>query len=157
VPAVCRLRTGVRDAWGRMRLSEIAALLRPRQTLGLEPGADGIEVTDLAFDSRRTSPGSLFFCRRGAVDDGHRHAPAAVAAGAVALVVERELDIDVPQLVVADARGAMHLMAAPFFGHPSRSLAVAGVTGTNGKTTTTYMLDAIFAAAGRSTGVIGTV
>jgi UDP-N-acetylmuramoyl-L-alanyl-D-glutamate--2,6-diaminopimelate ligase len=140
-----------------MRLSEIAALLRPRQMLGLEPGADGIEVTDLAFDSRRTLPGSLFFCRPGAVDDGHRHALAAVAAGAVALVVERELDLAVPQLVVSDARRAMNLLAAPFFGHPSRSLALVGVTGTNGKTTTTYMLDAIFAAAGQATGLIGTV
>ena len=64
---------------------------------------------------------------------------------------------EVPQLVVEDARGAMNLVAGPFFGHPSRSLALAGVTGTNGKTTTTYMLDAIFAAAGAATGLIGTV
>ncbi|MEA2587086.1 MAG: UDP-N-acetylmuramoyl-L-alanyl-D-glutamate--2,6-diaminopimelate ligase [Actinomycetota bacterium] len=140
-----------------MRLSEIAALVRPMQVRGLGPGEDATEVTDLAFDSRRTSPGSLFFCRPGAVDDGHRHAPAAVAAGAVALVVERVLDLPVPQLVVEDARGAMNRAAAPFFGHPSRSLALAGVTGTNGKTTTTYMLDAIFAAAGKATGLIGTV
>jgi UDP-N-acetylmuramoyl-L-alanyl-D-glutamate--2,6-diaminopimelate ligase len=140
-----------------MRLSEIAALLRPTQVRGLRPGDDATEVTDLAFDSRRTSPGSLFFCRPGAVDDGHRHAPAAVAAGAVALVVERMLDLPVPELVVQDARGAMNLAAGPFFGHPSRSLALAGVTGTNGKTTTTYMLDAIFAAAGATTGLIGTV
>ena len=140
-----------------MRLSEIAALLRPLQVRGLEPGEDATEVTDLAFDSRRASPGSLFFCRPGAIDDGHRHAPAAVAAGAVGLVVERVLDVPVPQLVVEDARGAMSLVAGPFFGHPSRSLALAGVTGTNGKTTTTYMLDAIFAAAGAATGLIGTV
>jgi len=140
-----------------MRLSEIAALLRPLQMRGLEPGEDATEVTDLAFDSRRASPGSLFFCRPGAVDDGHRHAPAAVAAGAVGLVVERVLDVPVPQLVVEDARAALNLVAGPFFGHPSRSLALAGVTGTNGKTTTTYMLDAIFAAAGAATGLIGTV
>jgi UDP-N-acetylmuramoyl-L-alanyl-D-glutamate--2,6-diaminopimelate ligase len=140
-----------------MRLSEIAALLRPGEVRGLGPGDDAIEVTDLAFDSRRTSPGSLFFCRPGAVDDGHRHAPAAVAAGAVALVVERALDLPVPQLILEDARAAMNLAAAPFFGDPSRSLALAGVTGTNGKTTTTYMLDAIFAAAGAATGLIGTV
>jgi UDP-N-acetylmuramoyl-L-alanyl-D-glutamate--2,6-diaminopimelate ligase len=140
-----------------MRLFEIAALLGPRQTRGLERGADATEVTDLAFDSRRTSPGSLFFCRRGLIDDGHRHAPAAVAAGAVALVVERELDLEVPQLLVEDARRAMNGLAAPFFGHPSRSLAVAGVTGTNGKTTITYMLEAILAAAGQRSGIIGTV
>ena len=76
-----------------MRLSEIAALLRPLQVRGLEPGEDATEVTDLAFDSRRASPGSLFFCRPGAVDDGHRHAPAAVAAGAVGLIVERVLSL----------------------------------------------------------------
>jgi UDP-N-acetylmuramoyl-L-alanyl-D-glutamate--2,6-diaminopimelate ligase len=140
-----------------MRLSEIAALLRPREVRGLGPGEDAPEVTDLAFDSRRTSPGSLFFCRPGAIDDGHRHAPAAVAAGAVALVVERVLDLPVPQLVVEDARAAMNVAAAPFFGHPSRSLALAGITGTNGKTTTAYLLDAIFAAAGEATGLIGTV
>ncbi|HEY4938969.1 MAG TPA: Mur ligase domain-containing protein, partial [Actinomycetota bacterium] len=99
----------MRDAWARMRLSEIAALVRPLQVRGLGPGEDATEVTDLAFDSRRTSPGSLFFCRPGAVDDGHRHAPAAVAAGAVALVVERLLDLPVPQLVVEDARAAMNL------------------------------------------------
>jgi UDP-N-acetylmuramoyl-L-alanyl-D-glutamate--2,6-diaminopimelate ligase len=140
-----------------MRLSEIAALLRPMQVRGVGSGEDATEVTDLAFDSRRTSPGSLFFCRPGAIDDGHRHAPAAVAAGAVALVVERVLDLPVPQLVVQDARAAMNLAAGPFFGHPSRNLVLAGVTGTNGKTTTTYMLDAIFAAAGNVTGLIGTV
>src|SRR5262249_7432035 len=89
--------------------------------------------------------------------DGHRHAPAAVAAGAVGLVVERLLDLSVPQLVVEDARAAMNALAAPFFGHPSRSLALAGGTGTNGKTTTTYMLDGILAAAGAATGLVGTV
>ncbi|HEY2666078.1 MAG TPA: UDP-N-acetylmuramoyl-L-alanyl-D-glutamate--2,6-diaminopimelate ligase [Actinomycetota bacterium] len=140
-----------------MRLSEIAALLHPLQVRGLEPGEDATEVTDLAFDSRRASPGSLFFCRPGAVDDGHRHARAAVAAGAVGLVVEHVLNVPVPQLVVEDARAAMNLVAGPFFGHPSRSLTLAGVTGTNGKTTTTYMLDAIFTAAGAATGLIGTV
>jgi UDP-N-acetylmuramoyl-L-alanyl-D-glutamate--2,6-diaminopimelate ligase len=140
-----------------MRLFEIAALLHPLQVRGLEPGEDATEVTDLAFDSRRASPGSLFFCRPGAVDDGHRHARAAVAAGAVGLVVEHVLNVPVPQLVVEDSRAAMNLVAGPFFGHPSRSLTLAGVTGTNGKTTTTYMLDAIFTAAGAATGLIGTV
>ena len=143
-----------------MRLDEIAALLRTTEVRGLGVGADATEVTDLAYDSRRTSAGSLFFCLPGAVDDGHRHAEKAVAAGAVALVSERFLPLDVPQLIApgpGGARAAMNLLAAPFFGHPSRSLVLAGVTGTNGKTTTTYMLDAIFATAGYTRGLIGTV
>ena len=151
------LNSAVRDAGARMRLDEIAALLRPPDLRGREPGADPIEVTDLAYDSHRVVPGSLFFCRRGSADDGHRHAPAAVAAGALALVCETPMGLGVPELVVPDARAAMNLLAAPFFGHPSRSLVLAGVTGTNGKTTVAYMLDAIFRVAGETTGLIGTV
>jgi UDP-N-acetylmuramoyl-L-alanyl-D-glutamate--2,6-diaminopimelate ligase len=89
--------------------------------------------------------------------DGHDFAPAAVAAGAVALIVERPLDLAVPQLVVADAREAMALAADAFFGFPTRELQVAGVTGTNGKTTTTFLLFSILAAAGRRPGLLGTV
>jgi UDP-N-acetylmuramoyl-L-alanyl-D-glutamate--2,6-diaminopimelate ligase len=89
--------------------------------------------------------------------DGHDFAPAAVAAGAAALIVERPLDLAVPQLVVADVRGAMALAADAFFGFPTRELQVAGVTGTNGKTTTTFLLFSILAAAGRRPGLLGTV
>ena len=140
-----------------MRLDDIAALLRPRELRGWEPGAESLQVTDLAYDSRVASPGSLFFCRAGALDDGHRYAADAVAAGAVALVCERPLPPPVPQLVVADARAAMNALAAPFFGHPSRELTLAGVTGTNGKTTTAYMLESIFAADGGRAGLVSTV
>jgi UDP-N-acetylmuramoyl-L-alanyl-D-glutamate--2,6-diaminopimelate ligase len=89
--------------------------------------------------------------------DGHDFAAAAVAAGAAALIVERPLDLQVPQLVVADAREAMALAADAFFGFPTRELQVAGVTGTNGKTTTTFLLFSILAAAGRRPGLLGTV
>ena len=121
------------------------------------PGVASPPLTDLAYDSRSVSPGSCFFCLVGGVDDGHRYAPAAVAAGASALVTERVLALPVAQLVVPDARRAMNLAASPFFGHPSRRLAAAGFTGTNGKTTATYMLESIWSAAGLPSGLIGTV
>jgi UDP-N-acetylmuramoyl-L-alanyl-D-glutamate--2,6-diaminopimelate ligase len=112
------------------------------------------EVLDLAYDSRRVGPGTLFFCVRGARADGHEVAAEAVARGAVALVVERELGIAVPQLLVADARRAMAPAAVAFFGDPSSELDVAAVTGTAGKTTTTYLLYEILRAAGRRPGLL---
>jgi UDP-N-acetylmuramoyl-L-alanyl-D-glutamate--2,6-diaminopimelate ligase len=116
-----------------------------------------VDVTDLAYDARRVTPGALFVCVPGLKADGHDFAPQAVANGAVALVVERELDLPVPQLVVEDAREAMALAADAFFDHPTRELEVAGVTGTNGKTTTAFLLFAILAAAGRRPGLLGTI
>ena len=116
-----------------------------------------VGITDLAYDARTVAPGSLFVCVPGQKADGHDFAAAAVAAGAAALVVERALDVDVPQLVVADARVAMALAADAFFGRPTRELEVAGVTGTNGKTTTAFLLYSILAAAGRRPGLLGTV
>jgi UDP-N-acetylmuramoyl-L-alanyl-D-glutamate--2,6-diaminopimelate ligase len=115
----------------------------------MDPSVLGVEVTDLAYDTRAVTPGALFFCVRGASADGHDLAAEALANGAAALVVERRLDLDVPQLVVPDTRAAMGPMAAEFFGHPSRELPVAGITGTNGKTTTAFLLHSILAAAGR--------
>jgi UDP-N-acetylmuramoyl-L-alanyl-D-glutamate--2,6-diaminopimelate ligase len=116
-----------------------------------------VEISDLAYDARAVGPGTLFFCVRGEHADGHDFAGAAVEAGAAALVVERALEIDVPQLVVPDARAAMAPAAAEFFDRPTEELQVVGVTGTNGKTTTTFLLFAILAAAGRRPGLIGTI
>src|SRR5262249_38725552 len=118
---------------------------------------DAVEVTDVAYDSRRVTPGALFVCVPGAVVDGHDHAPAAVAAGAAAVVAERPPDVPVPQAIVADARGAMAPLADRFFGEPTRTLRVAGVTGTNGKTTTTFVTRAILEAAGGTCGLLGTI
>ncbi len=120
-------------------------------------GAHDVEVLDVVHDSRAVTPGALFCCIPGARTDGHDHAPAAVAAGAVALLVERPLDLPVPQVRVADARAAVGPVAAAFFGHPSAALAVVGVTGTNGKTTTTHLLANVMAAAGRRCEVMGTL
>ena len=116
-----------------------------------------VDVTDLAYDTRRVTPGAVFVCVPGHKTDGHDFAPEAVASGAVGLIVERPLDLSVPQLVVEDARVAMALAADAFFGQPTRELEVAAVTGTNGKTTTAFLLFAILAAAGRRPGLLGTI
>ena len=116
-----------------------------------------VTIADVAYDAHAVVPGALFVCVPGRRADGHDFAPDAVAAGAAALVVERPLPLPVPQLVVADGRGAMALAADAFFGCPTRELEVAGVTGTNGKTTTAFLLYSILAAAGRRPGLLGTV
>ena len=117
------------------------------------------EVTSIEFDSRRVRPGALFCCLPGRHGDGHDHAAQAVARGAVALLVERRLALDVTQTVVAPgaARPAMARVACAFFGQPARSLLTVGVTGTNGKTTVTHLLASIFEAHRWPTTVIGTL
>jgi UDP-N-acetylmuramoyl-L-alanyl-D-glutamate--2,6-diaminopimelate ligase len=119
-------------------------------------GDPGLEISDLAHDSRRVRPGACFACIVGARDDGHAHAPAAIAAGAVALLVERPLDLGVVEAEVRDVRAALGPAASRLHGDPSRTLRCLGVTGTNGKTTTTYLLEAIARAGGDAVGVIGT-
>jgi len=136
-----------------MHLEGVIAALAPADVLRLAP----VEIDDLAYDTRDVRPGSLFFCVPGARADGHDFAAEAVAKGAVALVVERPLGLDVPQLVVPDARRAMAVAADEVFGWPTEELQVAGVTGTNGKTTTAFLLYSIFAAAGRRPGLLGTI
>lgn len=115
------------------------------------------DVVDATHDSRQVVPGSLFCCVPGSRVDGHDHAPRAIEAGASGLLVERWLDLPVPQVKVPSVRAAIGPAAAVVHGHPSRELTVVGVTGTNGKTTTTALLEGAFAAAGWGTGVIGTV
>jgi UDP-N-acetylmuramoyl-L-alanyl-D-glutamate--2,6-diaminopimelate ligase len=120
-------------------------------------GDDGVEITALAYDSRNVAPGTLLFCFPGHDADGHDFAPAAVEAGAAALVVERRLDLGVPQVRVVDARAAMAPLAARFWDDPTAELELVGITGTNGKTTTAFLVRAILEAAGRSCGLLGTV
>ena len=120
-------------------------------------GDASIGIESLAYDSRKVGPGTLFFCVPGEKSDGHDFAPGAVEAGAVGLVVERELELDVPQVVVADARAAMAPLAARFHGDPTSELGVVGITGTNGKTTTAFLLREVLAAAGVQCGLLGTV
>jgi UDP-N-acetylmuramoyl-L-alanyl-D-glutamate--2,6-diaminopimelate ligase len=115
------------------------------------------EVDGLSYNSSAVQRGDAFACVRGANVDGHDYAAAAVSSGAAALIVDRFVDVDVPQARVASVRPVLGPLADAFFGHPSRHIAVAAVTGTNGKTTVTYLLESIAHAAGRHPGVIGTV
>jgi UDP-N-acetylmuramoyl-L-alanyl-D-glutamate--2,6-diaminopimelate ligase len=134
---------------------ELAELIR-----GLDArviGEPGVEVAGLAYDSRRVGPGTLFFCVPGERTDGHDFAPRAIEDGAAALVVERELELPVTQVVVADARTAMAPLAARFWSDPTRELRVVGVTGTNGKTTTAFLIREVLEAAGVRCGLLGTV
>ncbi len=133
-----------------MNLERVITALGPAEVVNGAP----IEVVDLAYDARTVTPGALFFCVPGHRADGHDFASAAAARGAVALVVERRLPLALPQVVVDDVRAAMPRAAVAFFGDPSRSLEVVAVTGTNGKTTSAFLLHAILEAAGRPCGLL---
>src|SRR3954453_21159090 len=136
-----------------MQLREVVASLPNAEVIGDAT----VDITSVTHDSRQVTGGALFCCVPGRMSDGHAHAPAAIAAGAAALLCERALDVDVPQVVVPDVRAVMGLAAGVFHGDPSKALDVVGVTGTNGKTTVTHFLHSIFGAAGRSSAVIGTL
>ena len=124
-------------------------------------GTDDTEVTDLIYDSRKVVPGSVFICIPGAITDGHVYAAEAVRAGAKALVVERETELppeaEATVVRVEDARYAMAFMSAAFFGHPAEEMKIIGITGTKGKTTTTYLVKSILEQTGRKVGLIGTI
>jgi len=120
-------------------------------------GDPRVDIRQLEADSRQVSPGCLFFCLPGHRVDGHDYAEQAIAGGAAALVVSRELAVPVPQLVVPDTRRALAQLADYYYGRPSKRLKPVGVTGTNGKTTTTYLVERIWRDAGVSAGVIGTI
>ena len=118
-------------------------------------GAD-TEISHLTADSRAKCRNGLFFCIRGGRVDAHDFAPQALENGCTALVVERKLELDCPQIVVTDVRAAMTRIASAFNGHPERRMRLIGITGTKGKTTTTFLLKGIFEAAGMRCGIIGT-
>jgi len=132
-----------------MRLDEVVS--------GAPAAARDVEVSELAYDNRAVTAGTLFFCVPGFTRDGHEFAADAIARGAVALVVQRPLGLGVPEIVVDNVRQAMAPAAARFYGDPTAELQVVGVTGTNGKTTTAFLLRALLEADGRQTGLLGTV
>jgi UDP-N-acetylmuramoyl-L-alanyl-D-glutamate--2,6-diaminopimelate ligase len=136
-----------------MDLERVIAALAPTDVVRRAP----VDIQELAYDARAVSPGALFFCVPGSRADGHEFAAEAVANGAVALVVERPLELEVPQLLVPDVRRAMGVAADEFFERPTETLELAGVTGTNGKTTTAFLLYSILAAGGRRPGLLGTI
>ena len=119
-------------------------------------GAD-VEISSVEIDSRKVQPGALFFCIPGTNADGHDFAPAAAQRGAAALVVERELPLEIPQLLVENAREALAYLAAAFYGNPAKNMRLIGITGTKGKTTVSYLVKSILDSAGVKTGLIGTV
>ncbi len=132
-------------------------LLGELEVLELRGDPAGTEIATITHDSRDVTPGALFCCVRGGRVDGHDLAGDAVLAGAVALLCERPVPVPVPQAIVSSTRVAMGPAAATFFGHPSRRMSVVGVTGTNGKTTTTHFLAAALRAGDRPCEVIGTL
>ena len=144
------------------RLSALGALLQRRGLLASEPlpahdGEADPPIGAVHYDSRRVTPGDLFVARRGQHADGHDHVADAVAAGAAAVIVERPLPgIDVPELVTTDARVSLGLASSWCAGNPSQQLGIVGITGTDGKTTTAYLVRALLEGAGRQTGLLGT-
>ena len=138
-----------------MRLSKLAAAVENGKIIAKE-GWDR-EIAALTADSRENCANGLFFCLKGITADGHAYAAEAVKNGAVALVTERQLFLDVPQILVNDVRETLGVLSSVFYGEPTKRLKVIGITGTNGKTTTAYMLSAILKAEKRSVGVIGTL
>lgn len=138
-----------------MYLSELLKSVEPLAVRG----GDDLEIQGLFYDSRSVRPGGLFFALRGGSVDGHRYIGAAIAAGAAAVVAEDAASVPagVTCVTMADSRLAMSLMAAAFYGNPTVAVPLVGVTGTNGKTTTTYILEGIFEAAGLPAAVLGTV
>lgn len=121
-------------------------------------GNTDIEIRGMQYDSRKVQPGDLFFCIKGFATDGHQYAQKAVEQGAVCLMVSEPQEIEgVSQIIVEDGREGMALLSAAFYGHPARQLRMVGVTGTNGKTSTTYMLKSIFEQEGSKVGLLGTI
>lgn len=145
-------------AGGQPRIAEVnlRELIAGAEVGGTRGDVD-LEIATLAYDSRDVGAGALFFCVPGEKVDGHDFAAGAVEAGAVALVVERELDLAAAQVVVPDVRAAMAPLAARFWGTPADELNVVGITGTNGKTTTAFLVREILEAAGIGCGLLGTV
>lgn len=134
-----------------MELSRIA------QDLGIEYTGPQAEITAVDYDSRKVGRGSLFCCLVGEKTDGHNFASMAVEKGASALICQRPLPLNVPQLIVPDGREAMARAAACFYGHPEREMTMLAVTGTNGKTSVTYMVKSVAETAGKKVGLIGTI
>src|SRR5688500_6253095 len=144
-----KYRTAASAAAGSLRSVTL------REVMGGD--APDVEITGLHYRSSDVRPGGLFFCVPGFKADGHDFAPDAVERGAVALVGERRLELGVPEIVVPSVRAAMGPAAARFYGDPTATLRVVGITGTNGKTTTAFLTRAILERAGMATGLLGTV
>jgi UDP-N-acetylmuramyl-tripeptide synthetase len=142
-----------------MKLSTLTATIENKKIqlpAGMPADADP-EISGVHYDSRTVTAGGLFVAMRGLATDGHRFVKDALGRGAAAVICEAPMEADGVMVVVDDSRRALAESAAAFYGHPSEDLAIVAVTGTNGKTTVTYLIENILKAADLSTGVIGTV
>ncbi len=115
-----------------------------------------VDITGIAYDSRKVMPGNVFVCIKGYETDGHKYAQSAAEKGAAVIVAEDEIDVSVPVIYVSDSRKAIATLACTFYENPSEKLALVGITGTNGKTTITYLIKSILEAANKRVGIIGT-
>lgn len=138
----------------RTTIADLARLVQPAEVVGGDPEA---VLTDVTHDSRQVKPGSLFVAVRGEHTDGHRFVESAVMSGATAVLVEERVPVQVPQIIVSDTRRLLGPVAAAVHGSPAGDMVMVGITGTNGKTTITHMLDGMFRADGQITGLIGTI
>lgn len=136
-----------------MKLREIIEYLQVKEIIG----ETDIEIKGLCTDSSRVQSGDLFFCYKGRNVDSHQKIDEVVTGGAVAVITEKKLDCNIAQIIVVDGRAQIARAARVFYGFADKKLKIVGVTGTNGKTTTTYMLASIFKANGNSVGTIGTL
>lgn len=147
-------RYNIYEKGAQMKLSELISIL---------PFADNpvdyqeIEITGVEIDSRKVKPGSLFICIRGFQTDGHLYVGEAIKNGAKALIVEENVNTEIPVIQVSDTTRALAQIVNKFYQYPTAELPLIGVTGTNGKTTVTYLLEEIYQTYGRKTGVIGTI
>ena len=138
-----------------MRLVELLKEVENASILG--ENVSDVEILSLSSDSRQKVHNGLFFCIKGKNTDSHECVYEAVRNGTIAIVTERKLDINVLQILVEDTRKAIGFISAAFYGYPSKQLKMIGVTGTNGKTTTAYLLASILEKANKKVGIIGTL
>lgn len=138
-----------------MKLTELLSSLPFYETTAQQ--LDEFEVNKIQMDHRKIQAGDLFVCIKGFTVDGHDFAEQAIENGAQIILAEKELDVTVPTIIVADTSRSLAKIAAKFFDYPSEKLPLIGITGTNGKTTTSYLLEAIFSHYGKKTGLIGTI
>ncbi len=137
-----------------MKLNQLIASIPTAKVIGK---TEAVDIKNISIDSRKVRNGDLFVCIRGALLDGHKFATLAIENGAVALLVEEQLPLSVPQVIVRDTVRGLAIVSDRFFGHPTHSLNVIAVTGTNGKTTTTNLIESICKDHGKKTGLIGTI
>ena len=134
----------------------LSKLLKNTDILSVQGNID-VKVSGIAFDSKTVKPGDVFVCIKGFKADGHDYALNALEKGAVAIVAERSIaDVAATVAIVKDARRALSFMAAEFYCHPYHKFCLIGITGTNGKTTTTYLVKSILESVGQKVGLIGT-